>query len=114
MATKTRGFAALSLEERKRIASNGGKAAHANGNCHVFTSEEARAAGAKGGAIVARDREHMSRIGRKGGRKAAASRQAKAQQKAAERTRQRATPVANADADADVNADDAQEKETEK
>ena len=32
------------------IASKGGKAAHKAGTAHEFTSEEARAAGAKGGA----------------------------------------------------------------
>ncbi|MDP9230857.1 MAG: general stress protein [Bacteroidota bacterium] len=37
-------------EERKReIASKGGKAAHASGHAHEFTSEEAREAGRKGG-----------------------------------------------------------------
>jgi general stress protein YciG len=47
--THKRGFASLSAERRSEIASLGGKAAHAKGNAHQFTSEEARAAGKKGG-----------------------------------------------------------------
>jgi general stress protein YciG len=35
--------------QQKRIASEGGKASHASGRGHRFTSEEARAAGRKGG-----------------------------------------------------------------
>jgi hypothetical protein len=46
---KGRGFRSLSEEERRLVASLGGKAAHAKGKRHVFTSEEARAAGRKGG-----------------------------------------------------------------
>lgn len=45
-----RGFAALSPEKRRRIASLGGKQAHANGTAHQWTPEEAREAGRKGGA----------------------------------------------------------------
>lgn len=44
-----RGFAVMDPEVRARIASLGGKAAHAKGTAHQFTSEEARAAGRKGG-----------------------------------------------------------------
>lgn len=62
-----RGFAAMSPEQQREIASKGGKAAHAKGTAHEFTSEEARAAGRKGGEAVSTDREHMSQIGRKGG-----------------------------------------------
>lgn len=42
----------------------GGKAAHASGNAHEFTPEEASAAGKKG---ACRDSEHMRRIGKIGG-----------------------------------------------
>ena len=51
MLTKTskRGFAAMSPEVRKRIASLGGKAAQASGNAHRYTSEEARKYGSLGG-----------------------------------------------------------------
>lgn len=45
-----RGFAAMSPEKQREIASLGGKAAQATGRGHRFTSEEARAAGRKGGA----------------------------------------------------------------
>ena len=55
-------------ESRQReIASKGGRAAHAKGTAHEFDSNEARAAGRKGGEAVSRNREHMAAIGRKGG-----------------------------------------------
>lgn len=44
-----RGFAAMSAEKQREIASLGGKWAHAKGTAHEFTSAEALAAGAKGG-----------------------------------------------------------------
>ena len=44
-----RGFAALDAEQRRRIASMGGRAAHEKGTAHEFTSEEAAAAGRKRG-----------------------------------------------------------------
>ena len=46
---RPRGFAAISPERRREIASKGGKAAHAAGTAHRFDSEEAAAAGRKGG-----------------------------------------------------------------
>lgn len=46
---KPRGFAALTPEARQRIASAGGKASHQSGQGHEWTTEEARAAGRKGG-----------------------------------------------------------------
>ena len=46
-ARRLRGFAAMSPEKKKEIASMGGRAAHACGRAHQFTSEEARAAGKK-------------------------------------------------------------------
>jgi uncharacterized protein len=42
-----RGFAGMDRERHREIASQGGRAAHASGNAHQFTSEEARAAGSK-------------------------------------------------------------------
>jgi general stress protein YciG len=63
-----RGFAALDPEKQKEIARLGGKAAHAQGKAHEFTSEEARAAGKKGGEVVSRNSDHMRAIGRMGGR----------------------------------------------
>jgi uncharacterized protein len=43
----------------------GGRTAHEKGTAHKFTSEEVR----KGGATVSKDREHMAKLGRKGGSK---------------------------------------------
>ena len=43
------GFAALSNEERSRIAAKGGRAAHKKGTAHEWNSKEAAAAGRKGG-----------------------------------------------------------------
>ncbi|WP_299539920.1 KGG domain-containing protein [uncultured Herbaspirillum sp.] len=44
-----RGFAAMDKEKQRQIASMGGKAAHAKGAAHEFSSAEAREAGRKGG-----------------------------------------------------------------
>ncbi len=63
----SRGFAAMSPERQKQIASEGGRAAHRLGVAHEWSSEEARMAGRKGGQIVSQNREHMSEIGRRGG-----------------------------------------------
>jgi general stress protein YciG len=49
--TKRKGFAAMTQERQREIASLGGKAAHAKGRAHVFTTEEARIAGRKGGIV---------------------------------------------------------------
>jgi hypothetical protein len=46
-STGGRGFAGMDRERQREIASQGGRAAHASGNAHQFTSEEARAAGSK-------------------------------------------------------------------
>jgi general stress protein YciG len=43
--TSNRGFASMDPERQREIASEGGRAAHASGNAHEFTSEEARKAG---------------------------------------------------------------------
>lgn len=40
-----RGFASMDPERQREIASEGGRAAHAKGTAHEFTSEEARRAG---------------------------------------------------------------------
>ena len=74
--TRNRGFASMNTERQREIARKGGKAAHEKGTAHEFTSEEARAAGRKGGERVSADRSHMSRIGRLGGRSSAGRRQA--------------------------------------
>lgn len=67
MATSKRGFASMDAAKQKEIASKGGRAAHAKGTAHEFTSDEARVAGRKGGEAVSRDRAHMAAIGREGG-----------------------------------------------
>lgn len=46
---RKRGFATMDPEKLRAIASKGGKAAHAKGSAHQFTSEEAKEAGRKGG-----------------------------------------------------------------
>jgi general stress protein YciG len=53
--------------KQRAIASSGGKASHAKGNAHEFTSEEARIAGRKGGRAISRNKEHMRTIGARGG-----------------------------------------------
>jgi general stress protein YciG len=73
--TANRGFAAMDPERQKKIASEGGRAAHKQGVAHEWSREEAREAGRKGGQIVSRNREHMSEIGRKGGQRSGSRRQ---------------------------------------
>lgn len=54
MATETRrqqGFATMSKERQREIASLGGKAAHAKGTAHKWDTYEAQEAGRKGGKI---------------------------------------------------------------
>lgn len=51
-----RGFASMSPEKQREIASKGGRAAHEKGTAHEWTADEARNAGRKGG--------HASRGGR--------------------------------------------------
>jgi general stress protein YciG len=46
-----RGFASMSSDKQREIASKGGRAAHLKGTAHEWTSEEARKAGRKGGQI---------------------------------------------------------------
>jgi hypothetical protein len=68
MAGKSRrGFASMDPSRQREIASKGGRAAHAKGTAHEWTSDEARVAGQKGGVAVSRDRAHMAAIGREGG-----------------------------------------------
>lgn len=43
--TSNRGFASMDPERQREIAAEGGRAAHASGNAHEFTSDEARKAG---------------------------------------------------------------------
>jgi hypothetical protein len=73
--TRNRGFASMDREKQREIARKGGRAAHEKGTAHEFTSDEARAAGRKGGERVSANRDHMSRIGRLGGKHSAGRRQ---------------------------------------
>ena len=50
MSKSMRGFASMSPEKQREIASMGGKAVHRKGTAHQFTSEEAKIAGRKGGS----------------------------------------------------------------
>lgn len=79
MATSKRGFASMDPAKQREIASKGGRAAHAKGTAHEFTSDEARVAGRKGGEAVSRDRAHMAAIGREGGHSRGARARAAAQ-----------------------------------
>lgn len=65
--TKSRGFASMDEQTKREIARRGGRAAHAKGTAHEFSTEEAREAGRKGGLAVSQNRAHMAAIGRKGG-----------------------------------------------
>jgi general stress protein YciG len=53
---KKRGFAALTPEQRREIASKGGRAAQRKGKAHRWTAEEAVEAGRRGG-IVSQQRQ---------------------------------------------------------
>jgi len=79
-STSKRGFASMDPNKQKEIASKGGRAAHAKGTAHEFTSDEARVAGRKGGEAVSRDRAHMSAIGREGGHSRGRTRQVQSNQ----------------------------------
>jgi general stress protein YciG len=70
-AETLRGFAAMEPEKHREIARLGGLAAQATGRAHQFSSEEGRLAGKKGGNAVSADREHMSKIGTRGGQRRA-------------------------------------------
>lgn len=61
---RKRGFAAMDPAFVSEIARKGGKAAHAAGTAHEFTSDEARAAGRKGGrATHSRRRDVATPVG---------------------------------------------------
>lgn len=56
-AYPTRGFGSMDKVKQRAIASKGGKAAHAQGGAHEWSSEEAREAGRKGGKVGHRKRQ---------------------------------------------------------
>jgi general stress protein YciG len=57
---KPRGFQTLTPERRREIAIRGGKAAHARGVAHQWTSAEASAAGRLGGIARARKQGRLA------------------------------------------------------
>ena len=94
----------MNSERQREIARKGGRAAHVKGTAHQFTSDEARAAGRKGGERVSQDRSHMAAIGRMGGR-SSAGRRAKAGENGAASdpgTNPRAAEQANPGSDVDT------------
>lgn len=56
------GFAVIPKDKVRELASEGGKSAHRQGTAHQFTSEEARAAGRKGGRKSAATRRKKAGI----------------------------------------------------
>lgn len=57
-----RGFAAMSEDVRREISSMGGRAAHAAGLAHEFTSATAREAGRKGGIASQAARKRRAQV----------------------------------------------------
>lgn len=53
----TRGLGSMTPERRKEIGSLGGKAVHAQGKAHHWTSATAKIAGRQGGLASARNRQ---------------------------------------------------------
>jgi general stress protein YciG len=56
-----RGFAAMSSERQREIASQGGRAAHQQGVAHEWNKDEAREAGKKGGQASGTRRRNNNR-----------------------------------------------------
>jgi general stress protein YciG len=90
--TQNRGFASMDEDKQRAIAAKGGRAAHASGNAHEFSSAEARVAGRKGGEAISRNRKHMAAIGREGGH----ARHANAQRQQQQRQEEPKAPAAPA------------------
>lgn len=100
-----RGFASMDPSRQKEIASKGGRAAHEKGTAHEWSSDEARAAGQKGGITVSRDRAHMAAIGREGGEsRSRASRASRDPQRVGLTDRELTRPVSREAADAPAGA----------
>ena len=78
--TAKRGFASMDPEKQRQIASKGGKASHARGTAHEFTSEEASRAGRKAhaqGNAHEWTSEEAREAGRKGGMASGSNRAAR-------------------------------------
>lgn len=89
-----RGFASMDPARQREIASKGGRAAHAKGTAHEWSTDEARRAGRKGGEVVSRDRAHMEAIGRAGGEARGRARARVAQSRQAYQDRETTMQVA--------------------
>ena len=63
-----RGFAAISPERQREIASRGGRAAHQQGVAHQWSATEAREAGKKGGQVSGKRRTSGKEEGSDSGR----------------------------------------------
>ncbi len=61
MSIHDRGFASMDPAKQRAIASKGGKCAHEKGTAHQWSSEEARAAGKKGGSASQRRKGERAR-----------------------------------------------------
>ena len=59
-----RGFASMSIEDRRKIASKGGRAAHDQGTAHQWDREQAIEAGRKGGTASRGGRGKLPDAGR--------------------------------------------------
>ena len=92
-----RGFASMDPSRQREIASKGGRAAHAKGTAHEWSSDEARVAGRKGGEVVSRDRAHMAAIGREGGEARGANARAARTQRLGDSSRSDASVERSAD-----------------
>lgn len=60
MSVKKRGFGSMDKSRQREIASRGGKMAHRRGTAFQWTSEQATAAGRKGG--LARNAKRLSAL----------------------------------------------------
>lgn len=57
---KPKGFAGMTKERIAEISAKGGRAAHAAGRAHRFTSDEAESAGRKGGFVAQERRRKIA------------------------------------------------------
>lgn len=60
MSKEDRGFASMDRTKQREIASKGGRAAHAKGTAHEWSSAEACEAGRKGGMASHRRRDQLT------------------------------------------------------
>ena len=76
--TSNRGFASMDPEKQREIAAEGGRAAHASGHAHEFTSKEAREAGrmSHGGGNQQSDSDRGSRSSSGAGKQSESDRNA--------------------------------------